>query len=1116
MNPLTIVIAVIVLLLIVLTVLYFVQRKKKARAAGATDAPGGDEVSILVREADGKLTNAKLEQGARIANLPVFFVIGESGSAKTSVILNSGLEPELLAGQVYQNGNVVPTSAANFWYARRAIFVEAGGRLPADSGKWGKLIHRLSPKTAVVGKGEQAPRAAIVCYDCENFTKQGAPDLAVNTARNLRARLGEISQAMGINLPVYVLFTRIDRVPFFSDYVRNLSNDEAAQVLGATLPMLGKRTEGVYAEEESARLTGNFEVIFRALAGARIDFLPRETDGSRLPGEYEFPREFRKLRQTAVQFLVELCRPSQLTTGPFLRGFYFTGVRPIIINESAPIAAAPQQPGYASASGATGIFAAGGRPQPQAAPVQQAGARKVPQWLFLTHFFNSVLLADRAAMAASGASTKTSFARRMLLLGIALLSLILLIGFTVSFFHNRALETRVREAAQGIASSESTGADLASVDALRKLDNLRAAMVDISTWNRDGAPWSYRWGLYSGNAIYPGARRAYFERFKQLLFAQTQANVLQFLRALPPTPGPDYGPTYDALKAYLITTSNPDKSTVAFLPPVLVKFWENGRSVDAERAQLAQRQFEFYADELKRGNPYSSENDSFAVEKSRHYLSQFAGGERVYAFMLAEAAKKSPPIDFNRQFPGSAQAVVESHVVPGAFSKAGWTFMKDAINHVDRYFAGEAWVLGQQATANFDIGKLQQELKTRYSTEFVNQWRAYLKGATVVRYTSLKDAAAKLMLNSGNQAPILQLLSLCSTNTAVDDPAVANVFQPVQAVVPPNAVDHFIAPQNQNYVNALLALQTAIDQIANQPGTPDPAAASQSINAAAQAKMSTRQMAQTFRVDADGHVEGTVQNLLEAPITSVEAMLRTLGPAELNGKGKDLCAQMHPVLSKYPFTPTASAQATLQEVDSLFQPQNGAIWGFVTANLSRAVTRQGNQYVPNSSGGVNVNPAFLAFLNRAAAFTAAAYANNSPDPHFSYSIRPQFTPEQDSIQLTVDGQPADFVAPNAPAKALVWPGPAQGVQLTGKFKGGTTFTYPNYDGLWAVFQFVGDADKHVGQEIEMTLRSGKQGRPVLNPAGQPVTVRFVVSANPPIFDRGYFAGLGCVAEVAKP
>src|SRR6185437_730045 len=142
--------------------------------------------SILVREADGKLTNAKLEQGARIANLPVFFVIGESGSAKTSVILNSGLEPELLAGQVYQNGNVVPTSAANFWYARRAIFVEAGGRLPADSGKWGKLIHRLSPKTAVVGKGEQAPRAAIVCYDCENFTKQGAPDLAVNTARNLR------------------------------------------------------------------------------------------------------------------------------------------------------------------------------------------------------------------------------------------------------------------------------------------------------------------------------------------------------------------------------------------------------------------------------------------------------------------------------------------------------------------------------------------------------------------------------------------------------------------------------------------------------------------------------------------------------------------------------------------------------------------------------------------------------------------------------------------------------------------------------------------------------------------------------------------------------------------
>ena len=342
MSTLYIVIAVAVVLLIALVVVYLLQQKKKKKAAAAAAeggepvGPGGDEIATLVKEAEARLAAAKLEQGARVANLPVYLLMGESGSTKTSIMTNSGLEAELLAGQVYQNNAVVPTRAANFWFARRSVFVEAGGNLPGDSGKWHRLIRKLAPRGSVVGKGEQAGRAAIVCYDCENFTRQGALEAAVAAARNLRARLGEISQTLGINLPVYVLFTKMDRLPFFTEFVRNLSNEEAVQVVGATLPMTRSRGEGVYADEESARLGGHFEWLFRSLANARPEFLSRETDASKLPACYEFPREFRKLRQTAVQFLVDLCRPSQLSTGPFLRGFYFTGVRPVIINEAAP------------------------------------------------------------------------------------------------------------------------------------------------------------------------------------------------------------------------------------------------------------------------------------------------------------------------------------------------------------------------------------------------------------------------------------------------------------------------------------------------------------------------------------------------------------------------------------------------------------------------------------------------------------------------------------------------------------------------------------------------------------------------------------------------------------
>jgi type VI secretion system protein ImpL len=1119
-----VVLGVVLIALLVLIVLWLRQRKKQkqaqaALAAGNADqAPGGDEISLLIREAEAKLSAGKLAEGARVGQLPVYLVMGDTGSTKTSVMLHSGLEAELIAGQVYQNGNVTPTRAANVWFSRRSLFVEAGGQLGADPSKWSKLISRLQPRSSVMKKGEQAARAVVVCFDCEVFTRPGAQDAAVNSARALRARLGEISQAMGINLPVYVLFTKTDRVPFFTEFFRNLTNDEASQVLGVTLPMLGRRNEGVYGDEETARLTGNFERLFRSLADARPEFLARETDGVKLPATYEFPREFRKLRATAVQFLVDLCRPSQLTVGPFLRGFYFTGVRPILINEAAPVAAAGVEAGgYASSSGATGIFHAGGRPAAAAPAPQQAGAtRKVPQWVFLGHLFYSVLLADKGALGASGSSTKTSRGRRILLAIGAGLCLLLATAFTVSFFRNHGLESRVRDAAEGIASGESTGADLASLPSLQKLETLRQSMETLASYHRDGAPWSYRWGLYAGDDLYPEARKLYFARFKQLLFGQTQDNIQRFLTTLPATPGPEYGSTYNALKAYLITTSFHDKSTKAFLTPVLMNWWVNGQGVDNDRQALAQRQFDYYAEELQNANPFSSVNDSDTIEHARHYLAQFAGEEAVYAFLLAEAGKNNPPINFNRQFPGSAQTVIETHEVPGAFSKGGWAFMKDALNHVDRYINGERWVLGEQAQSNIDRNKLAVDLRARYNADFTKDWRTYIKSANVVRYVSLKDADQKLQQLSGNQSALLALLCVASQNTSVDDAGVAALFQPVQSVTPVPCADKYIQGPNQTYMTNLLTLQTTIDQVAQQSGPPTDAAASTVQGAASAAKLSTGQIAQAFRPDPDGHVDTGTRTLLEEPITYVDALVRTLGPAELNGKGKDLCGQMRPLLSKYPFTPSSKVMATLADIDSVFKPKDGLLWQFYDQNLQKAITRVGSQFSPASSGGMTINGSFLGFLNRAAAFADAAYANNSPDPHFNYTVRLVPLPDTESAKLTVDGKAVEFSASD-PSKTgtFSWPGTASGVQLSVKVRGGSDHDFGTYDGLWAIFLFVDDADLHQGTQVETVMKRGKSDTQILD-NGRPVRVRFDLQSNPSVFDRGYFAGMACVAEVARP
>jgi type VI secretion system protein ImpL len=1105
---------------------YIWWRRSRGAAAGCAPEPvdSSNEIDVLMRDAEARLSAARVSGGSHIANFPLIFLVGETGAAKTTILANSGLEPELLAGQVYQDNNIVPTRSANLWFSRNTIFVEAGGKLLADRGLWSRAIRRsrAGKLSTVAGTGDQSPRAAVVCFDAERFTQPGAAESAAASARNLHDRLMEISSTLGINFPVYVLFTRTDRLPFFREYVRNLSNEEATQVVGATLPLSAPQSAGIYGEQQGARVGAAFDALFRSLCDARCELLAREGDEGTLPATYEFPREFRKIRGAMLQFLVDLCRPSQLTTAPFLRGFYFSGVRPVTVDEYAPAAAAAGEPqAAAGASDATGIFRAGQRAQ--TAPVAQrvTGSRRVPQWMFLSHLFYDVVLQDRTALAASASSTKTSFARRVLMACAAVVCLILAICFLTSWMRNRNLEARAVEAARGISSGESIGLDLPSLEALQRLDTLRQTVAELGVYERDGAPLSMRWGLYAGSDLYPEARRAYFNRFRQLLFTQTETSLLGTLQRLPGSPGPqdEYAPAYDTLKAYLITTSHHQYSSRAFLAPVLMRHWTQGRTVDPQRLQLAQAQFEFYAGELKDANPYGSDNDGSAIERGRRYLAQFAGIERVYQNMLADAGKTNPPIQFNRRFPGSAEVVVDTREVSGAFTKGGWAFMKDALRHADKYFSGEQWVLGDQTTANFDHSRLEQQLRDRYVADFIAQWRAYLKSATVVRYAGIPDAARKLNLLSGNQSPLLALFWLASQNTAVDEPKIASAFQPVQIVVPPANVDRYIATPNQPYMSGLTALQTSLEQIAAQPGQVSEAAAGQVLSNAVSAKSAERSIAQAFPPDPDGKVDSTVQKLMEDPITYVEGLLRTLGPSELNGKGKALCAQMRPLLSKYPFAPGATQQATLAEVNAILHRPDGALWAFYDANLQRLLPKQGSQYVAASAGGINLNPAFVAFFNRWSTLADAFYSGGSADPHLTYTLKPVASEGIQSLTLRLDGQTLTAPATGGTAKQFTWPGSATREAKAAVKFGGTDLGWSDNDGLWAVFQFFEEAERWVpsggAYDLEWTVRAGKKAMTL--PSGKPLTVRFELnmSGAPPVFEKGYLSRLGCVADVAK-
>ena len=1092
--------------------------KKRAASAGKKeDGTAVDTAPLddLLREANSKLASSSRAQAKKLNDVPLLYILGEANSAKTTAVMKSGLEAELLAGQIYRERDIVSTPVANIWYSGKAALIEAGDAVRQTPGLWSRLIARTRPG-ALRAAFKGAPfRAAIVCVSCEQFMGAQTSESMQSAAAVQATRLRELARQLGTQVPTYVLLTKLDRVPGFVEFVRNLSPEEGFALLGAA-PDLGMRGSGSHAEYALGAAAKAYDELLFSLGEARLDILYRESDAAKLAPAYEFPRELRRFRNLLSAYLVELVKPSHLDSNPYLRGFYFTGVRAIVQQQIAAAAAAAPVSAPGMASDATGIFSVPkmNAPAPVAAP--SAFGEKIAQWTFLPKFFPDAVLGDNVALAATGQTGYGRLFRRVLYGSIAAVLLVYLALLTGSYFANAALEQRIQNASETLAASPATGSGPVSLQQLSLLDGLRADLVQLEQWRTDGAPLSYRWGLYRGDMLLGPARKTYFAHFKSLLLDRTQGNIVARLAALPatpgqtPGPGADYNSIYASLRAYLITTTNADKSTQDFLPPVLMGHLSaTGALSTPEQTALAERQFSYYASVLPAGNPYAIVPAGGAVSHARGYLSAFGGFERIYQSILTAAAKSGPAIQFNAQHPGSAATVVEPHTIEAAYTQPGYTFVQDALAHPERYFRGEAWVLGDQAPPSIDAESIKGQLAARYVSDYIAQWRAFLKDATVVKYTSLADAGDKLAVLSSNSSPLLALVYTASRNTAVPNPQIASAFQAPQALVPGGAEEVYIGTSNKAYVDGLLALNGAIKQATQAANPNDPAAAQPVSTAAAAAQLAAQQAAQAFHIDTQAHVDAAVLDLMEAPITSADALVRGLGPAQANAAGKGFCSAYNGVFGKAPFNLKSTAQATPAEITALLQPGTGALWQFYNTSLKTLLTQQGTDYVVVPAQAGKVNPDFVKFFSRAALLSQEMFPQGATAPMLTFELRNLPASGVTSTLLKVDAQ----TLTNTDArKQFTWS--AQ----TAAQAGLTANSLPlSFNGTWAIFELFNKA--HVqksatGYELGFPLEVANTA--VKAPDGTPIVVRYELSGpGADVLAPGALASLRCIGVVAR-
>ncbi|HEV2136460.1 MAG TPA: ImcF-related family protein [Terracidiphilus sp.] len=1091
--------------------IFYLFFKEKRQDAAAKSLPGGTDLDTLLRDAEHRLATAQRTGPKSIDTLPLLYILGESNSAKTTAVLKSGFDPELLAGQVYRDQDIVATPVINLWFAHNCIFAEAGDAIRRAPALWHRLIRKSRPKATRSAIGKEAPvRAAVVCVSSELFLGPTATDASLAAARNTNQMLRDLAQQLGTEVPVYVIVTKLDRIPYFGEYVRNLNEEEVVQPLGTAFPR-NAVSSGLYAERAMAEATSALDRLFFSLGEYRLEVLSRETDPANVDPDYEFPREMRKLRNNLAGYLVELTRPSHLNANPYLRGFYFTGVRAHMVEQMVAAAAQQARP-EAAGSGATRMFSVDAMRAAAAAPTPQVVSRKQAQWCFLPHLFPGVILGDRSALAVTSNSARTHIVRRVAFASLCVVLLALLTCFTISWAKNSALERRISTAAAALPTTPVPATMLAATTDLKSLDQLRSALVQLENYQKNGAPLMYRWGLYHGDSLLAAARRIYFDRFRILMLSNTQADLVSYLSSLPAQPqaGADYSAAYDPLKAYLITTSNPDKSTVDFLTPVLTQYWLNGRAVDTDQKTVASNQFAFYAAELVRNNPYSIAPDTLTVTKARTYLAGFGGFERIYQQMLTAAGKTSPSVNFNLKYPGSSATVIDSHIVPGAFTATGFTFMQDAINHPDRYFSGEVWVLGDQAPPSLDRATLTTQLETRYTTDFTTQWRQFLQAASVVRYTSLANAATKLQLISNPNSPLLALLYEASHNTAVANADLSKEFQPTQHVVAPASLDILIGPGNQSYMNGLLGLQAAVAQVAQSPNPGDPNAVAPIIAASASAHTAASQTAQAFTIDPAAHVDQTVLALLQAPINDVDDVVRGQGPAQANAGAAGFCSAFTPLMAKFPFSPNSSIEASPSEVAAVLQPGSGSLWQFYDKTVKNLLVRAGSQYVPVPNPPMKINPSYIPFFNRVAALSNALYPPpGAPGLTFTTQILP--SKGINSVTVGIDSQ--NLTGSNV-SKQFTWSlATSQQSQLIANYGTGT-LPLLQFSGPWAVFHLMDKGRTEAGNPGRLAYPLEISNTPIVV-NGTPLVVYLQLSGQDAnLLMPGGLGGMRCVPTIA--
>ncbi|PAF46721.1 hypothetical protein BKH41_08680 [Helicobacter sp. 12S02232-10] len=704
----------------------------------------------------------------KFGNIPVIMVIGNESAGKSSFINYSGMDyPISDSLNLYKKTHLSTRNFSLYISKKGALIDTEGGYFvqeehfnPENSDEMPeddliknkdfllkKIVWKSFLKFLNARKFYKKLNGIVLVIDTEALLNSSKEE-SENMVRYFVRRIGECESNLNLNLPIYIVFSKLDLIEGMGEFLKHYSDNIAPKPLGITIPKGFNKNNShkEFFHQEFKELSDS--LMYSIMAKNSFSYDIKEKRKS-----YLFLKQLDNIFNIAQNFIEKINIENMLKNKSFLRGVYFVSSFQENIPKNFLLDAVCLKHSLN--------------------PVVTKPANNInKQSYFIKALLEDIVFKDKAL----SHSILGNIGRKLSVFGLLLGIIVITYGISTYYLDSKEIQKQ---------NLTNTLTDLSSIlneiekkyhassikEKARYIQDLRNILIEYPQLFEDKSYFDYIFLNISYSGLKP-ARELYAKMVENLLQQTLVASLETSIKQ-----ENDGGRLIRDLYVY---RSLYDK---AHFNKELIRVWVKNNWKGFEKYQIPQNNFLTYLNDLSDKSVFttSKENEQI-IALGREKLDRFTRAQRLYSLLFFAIysdksnvfynMKEDIGISFDDVFDTSSTSK-KFYLVETAYTRNG---IENLLSNITKYISDtakiETWLLGAQASkADNDEISLSMGIIKLYLQEYQQKWQNILDGIKPKPFYTNEVGLIELGILSKKSNPIKNLIGIVSKNTKLDDNA---------------------------------------------------------------------------------------------------------------------------------------------------------------------------------------------------------------------------------------------------------------------------------------------------------------------------------------------------------